>query len=158
MNGRRKSDDQSDESCLRTCPKDDAIDFLFRVSPQMEPLKRPQRLVGPAGECKLEGVRQNRPNCTHQNRPKVCRGAEQKERDQNSKQAIRADGDGVLKKCLSNAIGAPILGAASFNEAKKLADALKDVATRPELVLLRVVSRVDGVDSFSIKDARCTKH
>jgi hypothetical protein len=49
-------------------------------------------------------------------------------------------------------------GAASFNEAKKLADALKDVATRPELVLLRVMSRVDGVDSFSIKDARCTKH
>jgi hypothetical protein len=49
-------------------------------------------------------------------------------------------------------------GAASFGEAKKLADTLKEVATRPELVVLRVMSRVDGVDSFSIKDARRTKH
>jgi hypothetical protein len=45
--------------------------------------------------------------------------------------------------------------AASFNEAKKLADALMDVATRPEL---SAMSRVDGVDSFSIKDVRRTKH
>jgi hypothetical protein len=44
------------------------------------------------------------------------------------------------------------------SEAKKLADALKEVAARPELVVLRVMSRVDGVDSFSIKNARRTKH
>jgi hypothetical protein len=49
-------------------------------------------------------------------------------------------------------------GAASFDEAKRLADALKEIALRPELVVLRVMSRVDGVDSLSLKDDRRTRH
>jgi hypothetical protein len=48
--------------------------------------------------------------------------------------------------------------AANLSEAKRLADALKGVALHPELVLLRIMSRVDGVDSVSIKDERHTKH
>jgi hypothetical protein len=49
-------------------------------------------------------------------------------------------------------------GAASFDEAKRLADALKEIALRPELDVLRVMSRVDGVDSLSLKDDRRTRH
>jgi hypothetical protein len=49
-------------------------------------------------------------------------------------------------------------GAASFGEAKRLADAMKEVALRPELIVLRVMSRVDGVESLSLKDERRTKH
>jgi hypothetical protein len=37
-------------------------------------------------------------------------------------------------------------------------NALKGVALHPELVLLRIMSRVDGVDSVLIKDERHTKH
>jgi hypothetical protein len=48
--------------------------------------------------------------------------------------------------------------AASLSEAKRLADALNGVALHPELVLLCIMSRVDGVDSVSIKDERHTKH
>ena len=40
----------------------------------------------------------------------------------------------------------------------ELADALRGVAQHPELVLLRIMSRVDGVDSVSIKDERRTRH
>src|ERR1700748_2537126 len=65
----------------------------------MESLKRPKRFVRPAGVSKLEGVRKYRPDSTHQDCPKVRRGAEEKERSYYSKQTIRADGDGVLKKC-----------------------------------------------------------
>ena len=46
----------------------------------------------------------------------------------------------------------------TFPKAKGLADALRGVARRPELVLLRIMSRVDGVDSVSIKDERRTRH
>lgn len=42
--------------------------------------------------------------------------------------------------------------AANLAEAKRLAEALKGAAQHPELVLLHVMSRVDGVDSISIKD------
>lgn len=48
--------------------------------------------------------------------------------------------------------------AATLPEAKRLAEGLKDAARHPELVLLRIMSRVDGVDSISIKDERRTKH
>jgi hypothetical protein len=46
----------------------------------------------------------------------------------------------------------------SLIEAKKLAEALKAVAQHSELVLLQIMSRVDGVESISIKDVRRTKH
>ena len=48
--------------------------------------------------------------------------------------------------------------AANVSEARKLAEALKGVAQRPEFVLLQIMSRVDGVNSISIKDERRTKH
>jgi hypothetical protein len=48
--------------------------------------------------------------------------------------------------------------AISLTEAKRLAEALKAAAQHKELVLLRIMSRVDGVDSVSIKDERRTKH
>ena len=48
--------------------------------------------------------------------------------------------------------------AANLPEAKRLADALRGVARHPELVLLRIMSRVDGMDSVSIKDERRTRH
>jgi len=48
--------------------------------------------------------------------------------------------------------------AVSLPEAKGLAEALVDAARHPELALLRIMSRVDGVDSISIKDGRRTKH
>src|SRR5215813_1263833 len=48
--------------------------------------------------------------------------------------------------------------AANFPEAKRLAEALKGAARHSELVLLRIMSRVDGADSISIKDERRTKH
>ena len=46
----------------------------------------------------------------------------------------------------------------SLAEARKLADALKHIARRPEIVLLHIMSRVDQVDSISLKDERSTKH
>jgi hypothetical protein len=48
--------------------------------------------------------------------------------------------------------------ATSLPKAKKLAEALKSVAEHPELVLLQIMSRVEGVDSISIKDERRTRH
>jgi hypothetical protein len=43
-------------------------------------------------------------------------------------------------------------------DAERLAEALKAAARHPELVLLHIMSRVDGVDSISIKDERRTRH
>jgi hypothetical protein len=48
--------------------------------------------------------------------------------------------------------------ATSLTEAKRLAEALKGAAQHPELVLLHIMSQVDGVDSISIKDERRTRH
>jgi hypothetical protein len=43
-------------------------------------------------------------------------------------------------------------------DAERLAEALRAAARHPELVLLHIMSRVDGVDSISIKDERRTRH
>ncbi len=43
-------------------------------------------------------------------------------------------------------------------DARKLAEALKVLCQRPEVVLLRIISLVDDVESISIKDERVTKH
>jgi len=48
--------------------------------------------------------------------------------------------------------------APNLPDAERLAEALKAAARHPELVLLRIMSRVDGVDSISIKDERRTRH
>jgi hypothetical protein len=48
--------------------------------------------------------------------------------------------------------------AANFAEAKMLAEALQGAALHPELVLLHIMSRIDGVESISLKDERRTKH
>jgi hypothetical protein len=48
--------------------------------------------------------------------------------------------------------------ASTLIEAKRLADALKSAVQQPELVLLRIMSQVDGVASISIKDERHTRH
>ena len=42
----------------------------------------------------------------------------------------------------------------SVVDARKLAEALKVVCQRPEVVLLRIISLVDDVESISIKDER----
>jgi len=49
-------------------------------------------------------------------------------------------------------------GMTNIADAHKLADALKVASQRPEVVLLRIMSRVDDVESISIKDERVTKH
>ncbi len=49
-------------------------------------------------------------------------------------------------------------GMSSVVDAQKLADALKIVSQRPEVVLLRIMSLVDDAESISIKDERVTKH
>ena len=46
----------------------------------------------------------------------------------------------------------------SMVDARKLAEALKVVSQRPEVVLLRIISLADDVESISIKDERVTKH
>ena len=48
--------------------------------------------------------------------------------------------------------------AASLADAKRLAQALTSTARQPELVLLQIMSRIDGVGSLCIKDERRTKH
>jgi hypothetical protein len=48
--------------------------------------------------------------------------------------------------------------ATNLPEAEKLAEALKSIGEHPELVLLKIMSRVDGVDSISIEDQRLTRH
>jgi hypothetical protein len=45
----------------------------------------------------------------------------------------------------------------NIGDARKLADALKIASQQPEVVLLKITSRVDGVASISIKDERITK-
>src|ERR1700704_54313 len=45
----------------------------------------------------------------------------------------------------------------SIADAPKLAEALKPISQMPEVVLLKIMSRVDHVDSISIKDQRVTK-
>ena len=49
-------------------------------------------------------------------------------------------------------------GMTNIVEARKLAEALKVVSERPEVVVLRIVGLVDGVESISIKDERVNKH
>ena len=49
-------------------------------------------------------------------------------------------------------------GVTSIVDARKLAEALKVVSQRPEVVVLRIMSLVDDVASISIKDERVTKH
>jgi hypothetical protein len=46
----------------------------------------------------------------------------------------------------------------SMADAHKLTEALKAVSERPEVVVVRIMSLVDGVESISIKDERVTKH
>jgi hypothetical protein len=65
----------------------------------METLKRAQRFMRPTGIRKLERVREYRSNRTHQDRPKVRRGAEEKERGDQAEQTISANSDDVLKEC-----------------------------------------------------------
>jgi hypothetical protein len=48
--------------------------------------------------------------------------------------------------------------APSIADARNLAENLKTLSQRPEVVLLQIMSRVDHVDSISIKDQRVTKH
>jgi hypothetical protein len=49
-------------------------------------------------------------------------------------------------------------GVTSIVDARKLAEALKVVSQRPEVVVLRIMSLVDDVASISMKDERVTKH
>jgi hypothetical protein len=49
-------------------------------------------------------------------------------------------------------------GMSSIVDARKLAETLKVVSHRPEVVVLRIMSLVDDVASISIKDERVTKH
>jgi hypothetical protein len=51
-----------------------------RMLSHVETLKRLQRFMRPTGEYKLERVREYRPDGTHEDCPKVRRGAEEKER------------------------------------------------------------------------------
>ena len=46
----------------------------------------------------------------------------------------------------------------SMADAHKLTEALKVVSQRPEVVVVRIMSLIDGVESISIKDERVTKH
>lgn len=48
--------------------------------------------------------------------------------------------------------------AGNLNEAKTIAESLKSAALHPDLVLLRIMSLVDGIESITIKDERRTKH
>lgn len=48
--------------------------------------------------------------------------------------------------------------AGNLNEAKTIAESLKSAALHPDLVLLRIMSLVDGIESVTIKDERRTKH
>jgi len=49
-------------------------------------------------------------------------------------------------------------GMTNITDARKFAEALKVVSQRPEVVVLRITSLVDKVESISIKDERVTKH
>ena len=43
-------------------------------------------------------------------------------------------------------------------DARRLAETLQIVSKHPEVVVLRIMSLVDGVESISIKGERVTKH
>ena len=43
-------------------------------------------------------------------------------------------------------------------KAKQVAESLRDISTRSEIVLLRVSSLDDAIASFSLKDERRTRH
>ena len=49
-------------------------------------------------------------------------------------------------------------GMTSISDAQEFAEKLKVAAQRPEVVVVRIMSLVDGVESISIKDERSTKH
>jgi hypothetical protein len=49
-------------------------------------------------------------------------------------------------------------GMTNIIDARRLAEKLQIVSKRPEVVVLRIMSFVDGVESISIKDERVTKH
>ena len=49
-------------------------------------------------------------------------------------------------------------GMTSIVEARKFAEALKVVSERPEIVVLKIMSLADDVESISIKDERVTNH
>ena len=49
-------------------------------------------------------------------------------------------------------------GAGNLNEAKTIAQLLESAALHSELILLHLMSRVDGVESITIKDERHTSH
>lgn len=49
-------------------------------------------------------------------------------------------------------------GTTNIVDARKLAESLKIISQRPEVVVLRIMSCVDGVESISIKDECVTKH
>jgi hypothetical protein len=49
-------------------------------------------------------------------------------------------------------------GMTNIIDARRLAEALQVVSEHPEVVVLRIMSLVDGVESISIKDERVRKH
>jgi hypothetical protein len=49
-------------------------------------------------------------------------------------------------------------GAEEHAKAKQIADSLKEISKRSEVVLLRVSSLDDATASFSVKDERRTRH
>jgi hypothetical protein len=49
-------------------------------------------------------------------------------------------------------------GMTSIIDARNLAETLETASQRPEVILLRITSLVNDVDSISIKDERVTKH
>ncbi len=48
-------------------------------------------------------------------------------------------------------------GFGNLAEAQKFANALEHIALSPEIVLLHIMSRIDGVESITFKDARAIK-
>jgi D-arabinose 1-dehydrogenase-like Zn-dependent alcohol dehydrogenase len=46
----------------------------------------------------------------------------------------------------------------SMADAHTFVEALKSLAERPEVVVVRIMSLVDGIESISIKDERVIKH
>ena len=49
-------------------------------------------------------------------------------------------------------------GAEEHAKAKQIAESLREISKRPEIVLLRVSSLDDAAASFSVKDERHTRH
>ena len=46
----------------------------------------------------------------------------------------------------------------NLSNALALAEAFQHIAQRPEVVVLRIMSRIDEVESLSLKDERATQH